>query len=275
MTVGIIGLGLIGASYASALKSAGHTVYGHDRQEDVMRKATRDGLIDGDFFKHVKDCDIVVLALLPEVCSDFAKTHAHLFVPGQLLTDVAGVKTSLMREMESFLPEGVTYLSHHPMAGRPEGGYDHHDRHLFEGASAIVVESRKSESESFVYLTKLLETIGIRDSVTMDAPSHDRWIAHTSQLTHLISSALVLSGKKDLPLEAGGNSYRDLTRIADIDASLWTPLFMENKTALVDTLKAFQKTLESFEHSLENGDSDTLHTLLKRTREIWRKQRSS
>lgn len=272
MIVGIVGLGLIGASYASGLKAAGHTVYGHDRSSDVMERAVSNKVIDGPLMDRMPECDVIILALLPEANAEFVACHASEFTSGQVLSDVAGVKSSMMASIEAVLPEGVTYVSHHPMAGNPEGGYDNHNPRLFTGANAILVESPLSDAPSFEAIEALIEALGMTKSMTMDAATHDRFIAHTSQLTHLISSALVLSGKEDIPLEAGGNSYHDLTRIGDIEPDLWTPLFLDNKEALLDTLATFRDTLETYRQVLAKHDEEALRALLENTRQAWRRQ---
>ena len=272
MTVGIIGLGLIGASYAAGLKAAGHTVFGYDRQKEVMDQAFSDKLIEGDCLERMSECEIIILCLLPDANVEFVRTHAAMFSPGQIVSDVAGVKSSMMASIESALPEGVAYLSHHPMAGNPEGGYANHDAHLFEGANAILVEGILSNEASFSVLRNLLKALGMRKTVRMNASTHDAFIAHTSQLTHLISSALVLSAPADMTGEVSGNSYRDLTRIGDIEPDLWTPLFLDNKDALLDTLKIFQDTLDQYREALESGDDEGIHALLETTRRSWRKR---
>ncbi|MFW5894407.1 MAG: prephenate dehydrogenase [Bacillota bacterium] len=272
MTVGIIGLGLIGASYASGLKSSGHTVLGHDHDPEVMNRAFEAGIIDGDYFDDPSACDVVILALLPKANADFISKHGHLLKEGSLLSDVAGVKKPMMDAIEAVIPKGVRYLSHHPMAGNPEGGFQNHDKGLFKGANAIFVEGKDAGQEAVLTLESLVEDLGMRKSLTVSPMTHDRLIAHTSQLTHLITSALILSKNGSVPLEASGNSYRDLTRIGDIDADLWTPLFMENKEALLETIDHFKDAFLELEKALLHDDRKRIEALLRRTRKLWRNQ---
>ncbi|MFP4077562.1 MAG: prephenate dehydrogenase [Candidatus Izemoplasmataceae bacterium] len=272
MIVGIIGLGLIGASYAAGLKAAGHTILGHDRDASVMKRAEEEGIVDGDYFQDPFACDALILALLPEANVAFVRTHASRLKAGLVLSDVAGVKKPMMDAIEATIPKGVHYLSHHPMAGNPEGGFKNHDKALFRGANAIFVEGTGPDQKAATILKGLVEDLGMRKTLTVSKATHDAFIAHTSQLTHLIASALILSNGGTIPLEASGNSYRDLTRIGDIDAALWTPLFMANKAALLKALSTFKDAFSELETALQEEDYERVEALLQRTRKLWRDQ---
>ena len=264
MRIGIIGLGLIGASYAKRLAES-FDVYGHDIDESVMQSMEEEGL-KGNALDHLSSLDIVVLALNPSIAMAFMETHGHKLKDDVLLTDVCGVKKRVVSFIEHRLTENQTYLSHHPMSGNPEGGFENSKATLFENANLVYVRTKKTEDDDLNRLNLVLSKLGFSSFSVMDASAHDYYIAHTSQLTHLISSALVLSNDDILPKEVMGNSYRDLTRIADIEPVMWSELFMENKDALISTLDDFQNAIETFKTLLEKGDEKPVRTLLEKTR---------
>ena len=152
------------------------------------------------------------------------------------------------------------------MSGSPIGGYENSKPTLFDGANLVYISTEKTRENDFERLHTVLSHLGFSSHRLMDKTTHDEYIAHTSQLTHLISSALVLSNNGSLPKEVMGNSYRDLSRIADIEPDMWSELFLANKDALTKTLDDFQDTLANFKTLLKSGDTEALKTKLEKTR---------
>jgi prephenate dehydrogenase len=270
MTIGIIGLGLIGASYAKRLSKT-FDVYGFDIDETVMKKMQE--RLKGNALKHLNRLDIVVLALNPKQTTEFIRAHGHELRKNVLVTDVCGVKSSVVSFIEKTLCTTQSYLSHHPMSGHPEGGFINSTPTLFEGANLVYITTEKTAEDSLSRLHSVLVHLGFGSFSMMNASAHDIYIAHTSQLTHLISSALVLSNTDALPKEVMGNSYRDLTRIADIEPAMWSELFIDNKDALIDTLVAFEQTLAHYRALLKNSDLQSVKALLETTRKRYRQNR--
>jgi len=271
MKIGIIGLGLIGASYAKRLSKT-YDIYGYDIDASVMKRMQKDSL-KGNALEHLASLDIVVLALNPPIAKTFMEKHGDELKDTVLLTDVCGVKKPVVSFIESRLGEKQSYLSHHPMSGNPEGGFENSSPTLFENANLVYVTTEKTKESDLGRLNSVLEKLGFSSFSVMDATTHDTHIAHTSQLTHLISSVLVLSNDAPLPKEVMGNSYRDLTRIADIEPDMWSELFMENKQALIHTLDDFQTAIETFKTHLENNDKASIKTLLEKTRNRYRQNK--
>ncbi len=265
MTIGIIGLGLIGASYAKGLCGV-HEVYGYDISSKPMDALKEANVIKGDALEHLSEMDSVILALNPIPAASFILQYGHLLKEGCLLTDVCGVKTQIINTVESNLKDTVSYLSHHPMSGNPEGGYENSRSSLFKGANLVYVKTVRTQDSDLNRLNAMLKPLGFKSFTVTNKTAHDHHIAHTSQLTHLISSALVLSSDPALPKELMGNSYKDLTRIADIEPIMWSELFMENKGALTATLDTFIETLNTYKTLLETHDQDAIQAFLSETR---------
>lgn len=271
MKIGIIGLGLIGASYAKRLAGF-YDVYGYDKDPSVMQAMEKDTL-KGNALENLSSLDIVILALNPTNAITFMEKYGDGLKEDVLLTDVCGVKKPVVAFIEKRLDNNQSYLSHHPMSGNPEGGFINSVPTLFEDANLVYVTTEKTTDRDLGRLNTVLSNLGFSSFSVMNSLEHDEHIAHTSQLTHLISSALVLSNDEPLPKEVMGNSYKDLTRIADIEPVMWSELFMENKDALISTLDDFQNALEHFKTLLEKEDGKSIKALLEKTRHHYRQNR--
>lgn len=245
MKIFIVGLGLIGASYAQGL-SKKHTIYAYNRTEQRVLEAIQEGIVSQDnALSKLSEADLVILGLYPKHNVAFVNEHQHLFRKGQILTDVSGTKAWMVPEIEKILPEGVSYTSHHPMAGKETSGYDVKDWKIFKGANFVMVKGEKSEARDEVVLRQIAKDLSFGRVMVVDPKTHDQLIAFTSQLTHVLAISLVNADAFIETKEATGDSYRDLTRIAKINATMWSELFSENKEALL-------KQIENFEHELDN-----------------------
>lgn len=261
-TVTIIGLGVIGGSYAMALKKLGYTVYGADCDEETVKKAIERGIADDAATTaegFVPISDLVVIALYPKLVEGELARIAPLLKEGAILTDVAGIKSHFTEKIESLLPEGTDFVFAHPMAGREKKGIDYADDSVFKGANFIITPSPKNRKESLDEIERLAREMGFRNVMRLTPEEHDRVIAFVSQLPHAIAVALVNSDdrKFDTPRFVG-DSYRDLTRIANINEKLWSELFLGNKQNLLSSIKEFEKCLDVIKTALENDDKETL-----------------
>jgi prephenate dehydrogenase len=266
MKIFIVGLGLMGASYAQKLYQIGHEVFGYDINKDVMSKALEEGFIsfESDLSK-LMTVDVIILALYPNDNIDFIKAHQHLFNSGAFLTDISGIKKISVSLIESILREDIRYISHHPMAGRAKKGFDGKDPDMFLNNQAIIIESKRASLKDYELLENLIKSLGFKRLKRLNPEEHDEAIAYTSQLTHIIASAL-MDGFSDSYLGTTGDSFRDLTRIANINETLWTELYLNNKEALIKALNSFQHHLDLLKHSIEDDDSKAIEKILKRSR---------
>jgi len=268
MKIFIVGLGLIGASYAEGLKQAGHQVYAFNRTESIVDLAIKDGILEKDNHLHkISEVDLIVLGLYPKHNIEFLKQHLHLLKKGQIITDVSGTKVWMMDEIEKIIPNGITYTSHHPMAGKEVSGYHAKDANIFKNANFVIVKGKKSQENDEIVLRNIAKDLGF-GKITVTTPTkHDELIAFTSQLTHVIAVSLVHSDHLEETKRATGDSYRDLTRIAKINENMWTELFLENKQALLKKINDFEKELDDLKKLIKNDDKEGIQTYLKEAKE--------
>lgn len=268
MKIFIVGLGLIGASYAEGLHHAGHHVYGYDLIEKNVEKGMHLGFLEKDnSLSKISVADLVILALYPKDNIDFIQTHKHLFTAGQILTDVSGTKLWMMTEIEKNLPNGISYTSHHPMAGRESSGFESRNFHIFKNANFIIVKGKKSDKKDIEVLELIANHLKFGKITVTDAKTHDELIAFTSQLTHILAVTLIQSDHLKETREATGDSFRDLTRIAKINEVMWTELFLENKEALVTKINEFMTELVYIKELILDDDKQRLMNYLKEAKE--------
>ncbi len=266
MKVFIVGLGLMGGSYALGLKDKNYEVFGYDHKNDVVHKAMNDGLIKGSDFNDLASADLVILALYPKENIHFLNTHKQYFKK-QLITDLAGTKEHLVKEVIQLFPNGIRYVSHHPMAGKEKSGYANIDSKMFLNANFLVVDTPYSNASDIEIIKKLGKDLGFGRITVLSPYEHDHLIAHTSQLTHLLAVGLMLIDKVDHTKDATGDSFRDLTRIAKINEDMWTELFLDNKDALIEKTDEFIQVLNDIKQSIINNDSKKIKQMLKESKE--------
>lgn len=269
--VTIIGLGVVGGSYAGALSAAGYTVYGVARTSDTLEKAKRRGMIaDGgtDAAPFAAKSDVVVIALYPgQVAAELRVLAPHLR-PGTIVTDVAGIKSLIQKEVEEALPEGVEFVFAHPMAGREKRGIDYADPAVLRGANFILVRGASTSQSAMETVRKLAEDMGFGRIVEVSAQRHDEIIGFVSQLPHAIAVALVNSDEESAETEKFiGDSFRDLTRIASINETLWSELFLGNRDNLIRSIDDFTRQLNAIRDALAAGDKDALEALFRSSTE--------
>ena len=259
----IVGLGVIGGGYAEALTKAG---YKHVRcitknAEDIDYAKAR-GMIEFGTVEVdealVKESDLIIFALYPHIFKEWVRDYRHLFSNGTVITDVTGVKSGIVKEVQEMMPDGVEFISTHPMAGREKSGVAFSDAGVFKGANYILVPTEKN-SERAINISKALgEALGFSKISKLTITEHDEMIAFLSQLTHCIAVVLMNSNEKS-GLEAyTGDSFRDLTRIAKINEVMWSELFMLNKEALLTEMDAFINKFTEFRKILADGDIDAM-----------------
>jgi prephenate dehydrogenase len=268
MKIFIVGLGLIGASYAEGLHHRGHKIYAYNRNEAYVKTGVTQGFIEQDnALKKLSACDLVILALYPEHNVSFVKENLSLFKRGQVVTDVSGTKIKMMEEIEQLLPQGVSYTSHHPMAGKETSGFESRDYNIFKKANFLIVRGKKSEPKDEILLREVANDLRFGKITVLDAKTHDELIAFTSQLTHVLAVALVQSDTLTQTKEATGDSYRDLTRIAKINEIMWSELFLENRDLLLQKIDDFEHQLNTIKNLIKNNQIEALQAYLKQAKE--------
>jgi prephenate dehydrogenase len=249
-TVGIVGLGLMGGALAMALRKIGPAcLLACDINSDTLNEARATGLIDqgwpGEAAREMLAlCDLVYLCLNPSTLLRFMDTHAQAFKQGGLITDIAGVKTGIVQVMEQELRDDLDFIPGHPMAGSEKGGFANAARCNFTGKNYILTPLKRNKAENLAFIKALIYRMGFGTITCVRAEEHDRKIAFTSQLCHVIAAALIdCEGDTEIT-RFGGGSFEDLTRIAMLNAPMWTELFIENRGPLLERIEQFEGSLD-------------------------------
>lgn len=271
MTIGIIGLGLIGGSIAKAVKkNTQHTILGYDINESVVYKARLLEAIDGELSREAMgSCDICVIALYLDATLNCLRENAAFFKKGGVVVDCCGVKRAVCEAAKPLADEhGFVFVGGHPMAGIEFSGFDYSKKNLFEKASMIVTPAAGTAIEVIGTLKKLFLSIGFNNFQITTPEEHDAMIALTSQLAHVVSSAYVKSpaALKHKGFSAG--SFKDMTRVAKLNEKMWTELFLANADNLAAELDAIIARLGDYRTVIRNKDAEALNGLLRDGREI-------
>lgn len=260
----IVGLGLLGGSYAKGLKEAGYRVYGIARRQETIDYALNHRLIDEGSIEpeaFLDQADIVIFGLYPHIMIDWIKEHQHAFQPHTLLTDVSGVKVNVADTIQSFLRDDVEFIAAHPMAGRETSGIEYANTEMFKDANYIIVPTEKNSEEAVAASRQIAEILQFHHIATLSMQEHDEMIGFLSQLTHVIAVSLMNTHDNSHLVEYTGDSFRDLTRIAKINETMWTELFLLNKKILLHEIDAFANELKHFRDTLENEDTEEMKRL--------------
>lgn len=268
MTIGIIGLGLIGGSLAKALSQT-NRVLGYDIQRGVMLRAAEEGAIDGLLkTEELAECELVIIALYPQAAEEFLNAHAADFRKNGIVTDCTGIKSEICRLGFSLAEKhGFVFVGGHPMAGREYSGYEVSDARLFENASMIFVPQKDCPATVTEALEQTFRTAGFGSVIFTTAAEHDRIIAFTSQLAHVVSNAYVRSPASELHTGFSAGSYKDMTRVAYLNEEMWTQLFIRNSECLCDELDGLLRRLEEYRDAIRDSDAARLSALLRDGRE--------
>lgn len=265
MIITVVGLGVIGGSYVQALKGLGHEVYGIDTNVETLRQAKEDGcIIEGfvDGHEIISKSDMTIICLYPSLVLDFLTSHT--FKKGSLITDVVGIKSYFLEKALTIVKDDVEYVSGHPMAGREKRGYEYASQDVFKNANYIIIEHQKNSKESIDFMCNFVSQLGFKSVKIMSPYDHDEIISFTSQLPHMIAVALMNSD--DQKYDTGkyiGDSFRDLTRIANINADLWSELFLNNKEYLLSSMKRFEEKFDILKNALIDEDKQVLQDMFK------------
>lgn len=268
MTVAVIGLGLIGGSFAKAIKArTKHRVLGFDRSEHVLRAALQSDAVDA-VCSNFNGVDIAFIALYPDAAVEFVRQNAHSFCAGMTVIDLCGVKRRICDSLRGVFPEGVRFIGGHPMAGRECSGFANSSPDMFAGASMILTPEDDIPLDDMETLGSFFTSLGFGHIEITTPEMHDEMIAYTSQLAHIVSSAYVKNpiAKKFIGFSAG--SFSDLTRVAKLNEEMWAELFLHNADYLRVDIDKIIKNLTDFRDAIDENDTQALRTLLREGREI-------
>lgn len=265
-TIAVAGLGLIGGSYAMALKKLNpREICGIDKDEATLEKALREGVIDRGSINAadiLKDADLVVIALYPEEAVGFIKNNMSSFKRQAVITDTCGIKMGIIEEVHSFLPQDMDFIGGHPMAGKETKGLQSADSDLFRDANYIITPVERNKERNVELICRIAEGIGCKNVVSITPEEHDRIISFTSQLPHVIAVSLMNSGNAegDLALFTGG-SFKDATRVASINSILWSQLFTLNSDNLIDEIEKFEENIKTIKMAIRSEDKNALEDI--------------
>ena len=241
----IVGLGLMGGSYAKALRRLGYHVSALARRPETIEYALEHGIIDegaaGVDADLIGNADAVIFALYPHVFKAWIAENQHLLKPGAMLTDVTGVKRAIVYDIQGMLRPDVEFIAAHPMAGREVYGVENADDRIFHDANYIVVPTEANSPEAIEWCGSLGRVLGFRHVAVLSPEEHDEMIGFVSQLTHCIAVALMTCNDNRHLVDYTGDSFRDLTRIARINDDMWSELFVLNKDDLLAQMDTFAK----------------------------------
>ncbi|MBQ6626316.1 MAG: prephenate dehydrogenase/arogenate dehydrogenase family protein [Ruminococcus sp.] len=263
----IVGLGLLGGSYAKALKRFGFHISAITKDISSIDYALKENIIDEGSTqldeKIISEADLVIFALYPHVFVQWIEENQSLLKSGALITDVTGVKRSIVYKIQDMLRPDVEFVAAHPMAGREVSGVENSTDKMFIGANYIVTPTVKNTEEAIKTCVELGRLLGFSNVTTLSPEEHDEMIGFLSQLTHCIAITLMTCNDKEDMEKFTGDSFRDLTRIARINDLMWSELFIENKDVLLEQMQMFIDKFSQLKTMLENEDVDSMREMMR------------
>lgn len=267
----IVGLGLLGGSYARVLKRFGFHISAITQEQSSIDYAIREHIIDEGSTELneeiIGSADLVVFALYPHVFVEWIEKNQSLLKSGALITDVTGVKGSIVYQIQDMLRTDVEFIAAHPMAGREVSGVENSTDKMFTGANYIVTPTAKNTPEAIQTCMELGRLLGFSNVTTLSPEEHDEMIGFLSQLTHCIAITLMTCNDKENMEKFTGDSFRDLTRIARINDVMWSELFVANKSVLLEQMDLFTEKFNQLKEMLENEDIDGMRQMMRHSTE--------
>ena len=268
-TIGIVGLGLMGGSFAKAYKAhSDHRVLAYNRTRETLLLAKTENAIDDELTdENISECDLLIVSLYPEASINYIKSKKDLISKDTIVIDACGVKRVVCDALFPVAEEcGFTFIGCHPMSGTHYSGFLKSQTDMFKGASMIMVPPVYDDIELLDRTKELLSPVGFGRYVVTTAEKHDQMIAFTSQMAHIVSNAFIKSPTAREHFGFSAGSYKDLTRVAWLNEDMWTELFLENSDMLIKELGIYIDSLTEYKEALEDGDEQRLHDLLKEGR---------
>lgn len=263
----IVGLGLLGGSYAKVLKRFGFHISAVTKEQSSIDYAIRENIIDEGSTeldeRRIGEADLVIFALYPHIFVEWIEQNQGLLKSGALITDVTGVKGSIVYKIQDMLRPDVEFIAAHPMAGREVSGVENSTDKMFAGANYIVTPTEKNTPEAIQTCMELGRLLGFSNVTTLSPKEHDEMIGFLSQLTHCIAITLMTCNNKENMEKFTGDSFRDLTRIARINDVMWSELFVANKEALLEQMTLFMDKFQELKTMLETEDIDGMRSMMR------------
>ncbi len=263
----IVGLGLIGGSYAKALRKLGFKISAITLNQEDIDYAIENGVIDEGFTEPLPEvlekAELIIFALYPKVFIEWIENYQQFLKPGALLTDVTGVKSSVVYKIQEILRPDVEFIAAHPMAGKEVYGVQNSDPKIFHGANYIVTPTEKNTEAAIEDCLELGRLMGFNRVSVLTPEKHDEMIGFVSQLTHCIAVSLMNCYDGEKLQDYTGDSFRDLTRIARINDEMWSELFLMNKETLLEQMDKFLSEFGKLRETLENGDRETMREMMR------------
>ncbi|MGM9961048.1 MAG: prephenate dehydrogenase [Allobaculum sp.] len=264
-TAGIIGMGVMGGSFAGRLKELGYRVFGFDLNGHSLKRAKEKGWIDegfADFSHGLNDCELLIFCIYPTLLKKWIEQNQSHFAPNTLVLEISGVKRAVMEPVHNILRKDCELMSIHPMCGRESKGIEYANPRIFDQANFILIPDDNNTASSIVKVSSLAKDLGCKNISVLSPEEHDKMIAFLSQLTHVIAVTLMDTHENEHLVEYTGDSFRDLTRIASINEDMWSELFLLNKDILLDEIRQFRDTLDEFTEALENEDEKKMKDMM-------------
>ena len=267
----IVGLGLLGGSYAKVLKRFGFQISAITKEQKDIDYALAEEMIDQGSIhldeKMIGEADLVIFALYPHIFVEWIEKNQKLLKSGAIITDVTGVKGSIVYKIQEMLRPDVEFIAAHPMAGREVSGVENSTDKMFAGANYIVTPTEKNTPEAIRTCMELGRLLGFSNVTTLSPEEHDEMIGFLSQLTHCIAITLMTCNNKDNMEKFTGDSFRDLTRIARINDLMWSELFVANKEALLEQMELFMNKFQELKAMLESEDVGGMRKMMRHSTE--------
>jgi len=263
----IVGLGLMGGSYAEALTAAGYHVGAVTRTQSSIDYALENGMIESGTITptpdYIGEFDVIVFSLYPHVFLEWIEKYQYSIKKGAILTDVTGVKQSVVYKVQAIIRPDLEFIGAHPMAGREVYGVQNAKAEIFHGSNYIVTPTDANTERAIEICKDLGKAVGCARISVLSPEEHDEMIGFLSQLTHCIAVSLMTCKESEHLVDYTGDSFRDLTRIARINEEMWTELFLLNKRELLEQMNLFVSQFGKLRQAIEDGDTDTMKDMMK------------
>lgn len=263
----IVGLGLIGGSYAKGLTKNGYEIYAYNRTKEAIDYAKENKIIIDGTDKFDKDfvCqfDRIIFSLYPKIFIEYIKKYKNCIKDGAIISDVTGVKESIVTEIQNELDDRVEFIPAHPMAGREVYGVKNSDENIFKNANYIITPTERNTEKGIAFAKEIGEKLKFRKISVLSPKEHDEMIAFLSQLTHCIAVSLMACKDSEYLVDYTGDSFRDLTRIASINEDMWTELFLMNKKALIKEMNSFIDKITELRDDIYNNDEEKIKAMMR------------
>lgn len=266
--IGIVGLGVMGASFAAKLTSIGQTVWGIDQNPHTVQTALEKKIIQKgstDPKELLSQCQTLILCLYPQAIVSFLHQYQQIIPRGTLIMEISGVKQPIIEQIEQALPKGCEFISIHPMCGKESRGIEHSSGSIFDQSNFLIVQTSQCSDHSLEQAKYLAKNLGCKTISVLTPQVHDQMIAFVSQLTHAIAVSLMNAHSDQNYTDFTGDSFRELTRIAKINEEMWSELFLLNKGPLLQEIENFETSLNLLKMYLKEENEEELKNFFRQS----------